>query len=48
MPSYEKSPSFKVIACFVLEFLAIYWAGGGKHPPSGANSVKGIDSKRSL
>ena len=31
MPSYEKSPSFKVIACFVLEFGAIYWAGGGKH-----------------
>ena len=33
MPSYEKSPSFKVIACSVLEFGAIYWAGGGKHLP---------------
>ena len=33
MPSYEKSPSFKVIACSVLEFWAIYWAGGGKKPP---------------
>ena len=40
MPSYEKSPSFKVIACSVLEFRAIYWAGGGKHP-LGANRVKG-------
>ena len=28
-----KSPSFKVIACSVLEFGAIYWAGGGKHLP---------------
>ena len=33
MPSYEKSPNSKVIACFVLEFGAIYWAGGGKHLP---------------
>ena len=31
MPISEKSPSFKVIACFVLEFWAIYWPG--KHPP---------------
>ena len=43
MPSYKKSPSFKVIACSVLEFWAIYWAGGGKHPPSpGANRVNRI------
>ena len=33
MPSYEKLLSFKVKACSVLEFWAIYWAGGGKHPP---------------
>ena len=33
MSSYKKSPSFKVIACSVLEFGAIYWAGGGKHLP---------------
>ena len=31
--SFEKLPSFKVLACSVVEFLAIYWAGGGKHPP---------------
>ena len=28
----EKLPSFKVLACFDVEFWAIYWAGGGKHP----------------
>ena len=33
MPIRQKSPSFKVMACFVLEFWAIYWPGGGKHPP---------------
>ena len=33
MPSYEKSPSFKLVTCSVLEFWAIYWGGGGKHPP---------------
>ena len=40
MTSYEKSPSFKVMACSVLEFWAIYWAGGGKHPLPGANRIK--------
>ena len=42
MPISEKSPSFKVVACFVLEFWAIYWPGGGKHPPPppGMNRVK--------
>ena len=39
MPSYEKSPSFKVIACSVLEFWAIYWAGGEIHPPPRPNKV---------
>ena len=34
IPSFEKLPSFKVLACSVVEFWAIYWAGGGKHPPS--------------
>ena len=33
IPSFEKLPSFKVVACSVVEFWAIYWAGGGKHPP---------------
>ena len=32
IPIWEKLPSFKVTACCVLEFRAIYWAGGGKHP----------------
>ena len=40
MPSYEKSPSFKVIACSVLEFGAIYWAGGGKHLPPVLEGLK--------
>ena len=49
MPSYEKSPSFKVIACSVLEFWAIYWAGVGKHPPPpGANRVNLSSSHRAL
>ena len=30
---WEKSPSFKVMACLVLEFWAIYWPGCGKHNP---------------
>ena len=47
IPSYEKSPSFKVIACSVLEFWAIYLAGGGKHPPPGANKVKDKQLKNS-
>ena len=34
IPSFEKLPSFKVLACSVVEFWGIYWAGGGKHPPS--------------
>ena len=33
IPSFEKLPSFKVLACSVVEFWAIYWAWGGKHPP---------------
>ena len=33
IPSCEKLPSFKVMVCSVLEFRAIYWAGGGKHTP---------------
>ena len=33
IPSFEKLPSFKVLACSVVELKAIYWAGGGKHPP---------------
>ena len=41
MPSYEKSPSFKVIARSVLEFGAIYWAGGGKHLPPVLIGLKG-------
>ena len=39
IPIWEKSLSFKVMACFVLEFGAIYWPGGGKHPP-GMDRVK--------
>ena len=43
IPIWEKSRSFKLMAFFVLEFRAIYWPGGGKHPlpPPGANMVKG-------
>ena len=49
MPSYEKSPSFKVIACSVLELWAIYWAGGGKHSPPlpvliGLNKIDGLSA----
>ena len=41
MPSFEKLPSFKVLASSVVEFCAIYWAGGGKHyPPHSAYRVK--------
>ena len=36
----EKLPSFKVIACSILEFRAIYLAVGRKHPPPGAYKVK--------
>ena len=39
IPSFEKLPSFKVLACSVMEFWAIYWAWGGKHPPPSAYRV---------
>ena len=32
IPSCKKLPSFKVMACSVLKFSAIYWARSGKHP----------------
>ena len=46
IPSFEKLPSFKVLACSVVEFWAIYWAGGGKHPPPSAYRVKKTFQRR--
>ena len=33
IPSCEKLPSFKVLACSVVEFWAIYWVGVENTPP---------------
>ena len=50
--SFEKLPSFKVLACSVVEFWAIYWAWGGKHPPPppppSAYRVKGVSTNVTL